>query len=66
MRLREITVGNVRVRGLRDSFVGELVGSATAVGTEVEIDVFGEWVPGEIAREPLFDPDGASTRLRLR
>ncbi len=28
------------------------------VGTAVEIDIFGEWVAGEVAREPLFDPKG--------
>jgi glycine cleavage system aminomethyltransferase T/glycine/D-amino acid oxidase-like deaminating enzyme len=31
-------------------------------GTSVEVDVFGEWVAGEVATEPLYDPDG--TRLR--
>jgi 4-methylaminobutanoate oxidase (formaldehyde-forming) len=32
------------------------------VGTEVEIDVFGEWVVGEVASEPLFDPAGERVR----
>ena len=32
------------------------------VGTEVEIDIFGQWVPGEVAREPLFDPAGERVR----
>jgi 4-methylaminobutanoate oxidase (formaldehyde-forming) len=27
-------------------------------GTEVAIDIFGEWVRGEVAREPLWDPAG--------
>jgi 4-methylaminobutanoate oxidase (formaldehyde-forming) len=27
-------------------------------GTTVDIDIFGEWVGGEIATEPLFDPKG--------
>ena len=31
-------------------------------GTAVEIDVFGEWVGGAVAREPLFDPQGARIR----
>jgi glycine cleavage system aminomethyltransferase T len=35
---------------------------AHAEGTAVEIDVFGEWVSGEIVREPLFDPE--SDRVR--
>jgi 4-methylaminobutanoate oxidase (formaldehyde-forming) len=28
------------------------------VGTAVEIDIFGRWVGGEVAPEPLFDPHG--------
>jgi len=32
------------------------------VGAEVHVDVFGEWVPGEVAREPLFDPAGERVR----
>jgi len=31
-------------------------------GTAVEIDIFGEWVGGEVAREPVFDPDGERVR----
>ena len=27
-------------------------------GTPVEVDVFGRWVPGEVAQEPLYDPAG--------
>jgi 4-methylaminobutanoate oxidase (formaldehyde-forming) len=27
-------------------------------GTEVAIDVFGRWVPGHVAAEPLYDPAG--------
>jgi len=32
------------------------------VGTAVEVDIFGEWVGGEVAREPLFDPQGERVR----
>jgi 4-methylaminobutanoate oxidase (formaldehyde-forming) len=32
------------------------------IGFPVEIDIFGRWVAGEVAREPLFDPDGARLR----
>lgn len=28
----------------------------------VEVDIFGQWVAGEIAREPLFDPKGERVR----
>ncbi len=31
-------------------------------GTEVAVEVFGEWIDGEVRREPLFDPDGARVR----
>ena len=31
-------------------------------GSEVAVEVFGEWVEGEVAAEPLFDPRG--TRIR--
>ena len=31
-------------------------------GTGVEIEIFGGWVDGEVAREPLFDPDGERIR----
>ena len=32
------------------------------VGTEVAVEIFGEWVEGEIAAEPLFDPSGERIR----
>jgi glycine cleavage system aminomethyltransferase T/glycine/D-amino acid oxidase-like deaminating enzyme len=32
------------------------------LGTEVEIDIFGRWVGGEVAREPLFDRAGDRVR----
>jgi 4-methylaminobutanoate oxidase (formaldehyde-forming) len=32
------------------------------VGTEVAVEIFGEWVEGEIAAEPLFDPSGQRIR----
>ena len=31
-------------------------------GTRVELDIFGRWIPGEVAREPLFDPKGERVR----
>jgi glycine cleavage system aminomethyltransferase T/glycine/D-amino acid oxidase-like deaminating enzyme len=36
--------------------------SEHGVGTEVAVEIFGEWVPGEVAAEPLFDPAGARIR----
>jgi 4-methylaminobutanoate oxidase (formaldehyde-forming) len=32
------------------------------VGAEVQIDIFGQWVAGEVATEPLFDPRGERVR----
>jgi 4-methylaminobutanoate oxidase (formaldehyde-forming) len=32
------------------------------VGTEVDLDIFGSWVGGEVATEPLFDPGGERVR----
>jgi 4-methylaminobutanoate oxidase (formaldehyde-forming) len=34
----------------------------TAPGTAVEIEIFGEWIAGEVAAEPLFDPRGERIR----
>ena len=31
-------------------------------GTSVELDIFGSWVSGEVAAEPLFDPSGERVR----
>jgi glycine cleavage system aminomethyltransferase T len=32
------------------------------VGSGVEVDIFGRWITGEVAPEPLFDPEGARLR----
>ena len=32
------------------------------VGARVEVDIFGSWITGEVAREPLFDPEGERIR----
>ncbi len=32
------------------------------VGTEVAVDLFGDWVPAEVVAEPLFDPAGERIR----
>ncbi len=32
------------------------------VGEAVELDIFGRWVAGEVAKEPLFDPRGERIR----
>ena len=35
------------------------------VGTHIEVDIFGRWVAGEVAREPLFDPSGERVRASV-
>ncbi len=32
------------------------------LGASVEVDIFGQWIAGEVAREPLFDPQGERIR----
>jgi 4-methylaminobutanoate oxidase (formaldehyde-forming) len=32
------------------------------IETSVDVDIFGRWVAGEVAREPLFDPKGERIR----
>ncbi len=32
---------------------------AAEPGTAVEVEIFGRWIPGEVAEEPLYDPTGA-------
>jgi glycine cleavage system aminomethyltransferase T len=32
-------------------------------GRGVDVEIFGEWVPGEVAEEPLWDPSGERVRL---
>jgi 4-methylaminobutanoate oxidase (formaldehyde-forming) len=36
--------------------------SEIEVGAGVEVDIFGEWVTGAVAAEPLFDPKGERVR----
>jgi 4-methylaminobutanoate oxidase (formaldehyde-forming) len=38
------------------------VPSEMAIGDEVEVDIFGTWVGGRVAEEPLYDPKGARIR----
>jgi glycine cleavage system T protein len=38
------------------------VPASAAVGTPVEVEIFGTWVPGEIAKDPLYDPTGEKIR----
>ena len=31
-------------------------------GTAVDVEIFGRWIEGEVAAEPLFDPEGERIR----
>jgi glycine cleavage system aminomethyltransferase T/glycine/D-amino acid oxidase-like deaminating enzyme len=31
-------------------------------GTAVEVEIFGDWIEGQVAAEPLYDPDGMRVR----
>ena len=33
-----------------------------APGTDLAVEIFGEWVGGQVAAEPLYDPDGERVR----
>jgi len=36
--------------------------ATAATGAEVEVDIFGKWIKGRVAKEPLYDPTGARVR----
>jgi len=36
--------------------------AAAEAGRRVEVEIFGDWIPGEIAEEPLWDPAGERIR----
>ena len=38
------------------------VPASAAVGTPIEVEIFGTWVTGTIAKEPLYDPTGSRIR----
>ena len=66
VRVGEALVGRVTSGGF-----GYTVGSSIAyaylpaehdVGTEVAVEIFGEWVDGVVAPEPLYDPTGERIR----
>jgi glycine cleavage system aminomethyltransferase T len=38
------------------------VPASAVTGTAVEVEIFGTWVPGRVADEPLFDPTGRRVR----
>jgi glycine cleavage system aminomethyltransferase T/glycine/D-amino acid oxidase-like deaminating enzyme len=66
-----VLVGDVPVGRVTSGGYGYTVGKSIAyaylpaahdVGTEVAVEIFGEWVRGIMAEEPLFDPRGERIR----
>ncbi len=60
-------VGRVTSGGMGSSVgasiaYGYLPVAQAEVGTQVEVEVFGEWVAATVTAEPLFDPDGVRIR----
>jgi glycine cleavage system aminomethyltransferase T len=67
VRIGGATVGRVTSGGYGYT-VGRSIAYAyvppglAAPGTRVEVEIFGAWVPGVIAEEPLYDPTGQRIR----
>ncbi len=66
-----VRVGDALVGRVTSGGYGYTVGASIAyaylpaehdVGTEVAVEIFGTWVEGEVAAEPLFDPPGERIR----
>jgi len=66
VRIDGAVVGRVTSGGygytVAKSIAYAYIPTACAVDTAVEVDVFGTWVSGRVAKEPLYDPAG--TRVR--
>jgi 4-methylaminobutanoate oxidase (formaldehyde-forming) len=67
VRARDDVVGRVTSGGYgfaveRSIAYAYLPAVLAEVGTPVEVEVFGEWVAGEVAAEPLWDPKGERIR----
>jgi len=67
VRVEDALVGRVTSGGygytVKRSIAYAYLPAEYEVGTEVAVEIFGEWVPGVIASEPLYDPDGERIRL---
>jgi 4-methylaminobutanoate oxidase (formaldehyde-forming) len=67
VRVEEAIVGRVTTGGYgysveRSIAYAYLPPGLAEPGTQVAVEIFGRWVPGEVAAEPLFDPKGARIR----
>jgi len=57
-----VTSGGYGFAVERSIAFGYLPPEQSAIGTRGEVEVFGTWVGFEVAREPLWDPEGARIR----
>jgi len=73
VRLRDTGQGTTRVLGRvtsggygytvdRSIAYAYLPAEHAGEGTPVELDLFGDWVPGVVSRAPLYDPKGEQLR----
>ena len=57
-----VTSGGYGFRVARSIAYAYVPAAQADTGRAVEVEVFGEWIAGEIAKEPLYDPTGARIR----
>jgi 4-methylaminobutanoate oxidase (formaldehyde-forming) len=66
-----VRVGDAVVGRVTSGGYGYTVGTSIAyaylpaeheVGTDVAVEIFGEWIDGVVAAEPLYDPVGEKIR----
>jgi glycine cleavage system aminomethyltransferase T/glycine/D-amino acid oxidase-like deaminating enzyme len=57
-----VTSGGYGYSVARSIAYAYLPASSSDPGTKVEVEIFGEWIPGVVAEEPLFDPNGERIR----
>jgi len=57
-----VTSGGFGYSVQRSIAYASLPAGQAGVGRNVEVEIFGTWVPGTVAREPLFDPAGERIR----
>ena len=62
---RDLRAGDqrwLRLRGASARSPTPICPPSTASAPRSEVDIFGRWVAGEVAAEPLLDPEGARMR----
>jgi len=60
--LGRVTSGGYGYTVERSIAYAYLPASAAKPGTRVEVEIFGAWISGSVAEEPLFDPNGERIR----